>query len=178
MVSTGFWNKVSNVTHRCQFYQHFTSFFLYRSGLPSYFLLLVWLCNFLANNIGAKAAYKMLVKLITVVNFINVKGTNFSYERCVLAAFSSYMYIEKRRSYEIFVRKMLMKLTPGWHFTFTSTVSLACVPFSIGGTNMRFLSNSIIIFLGKVTNIEYGKIDFEKVIIKLLTSTRLQYRKR
>jgi len=46
------------------------------------------------------------------VNFINVKRTNFSYERCVLAAFSSYMYIEKRHSYKKFVRKMLMKLTP------------------------------------------------------------------
>ncbi len=46
-----------------------------------------------------------------IVNFINVKRTIFLYERCVLAAFSSYMYIEKRRWYEKFVRKMLMKLT-------------------------------------------------------------------
>jgi len=30
----------------------------------------------------------------------------------VLAAFSSYMYVEKRRSYEKFVRLTLMKLTP------------------------------------------------------------------
>jgi len=29
------------------------------------------------------------------VNFINVKRTNFSYEHRILAAFSSYMYIEK-----------------------------------------------------------------------------------
>ncbi len=47
------------------------------------------------------------------VNFINIKRTNFSYKRRVLAAFSSYMYIEKWRSYEKFVRKMMMKLTPG-----------------------------------------------------------------
>jgi len=47
-----------------------------------------------------------------VVNFINVKCTNFLYERRVSAAFSSYMYEEKWRSYEKFVRKMLMKLTP------------------------------------------------------------------
>jgi len=47
-----------------------------------------------------------------VVNFINVKHTNFSYEHCVLAAFSGYMYVEKQRPYKKFVRKMLMKLTP------------------------------------------------------------------
>jgi len=49
-----------------------------------------------------------------VVNFITVKRTIFSYEHCVLAAFSSYMYVEKWCSYEKFVRKMLMKLTPEW----------------------------------------------------------------
>jgi len=49
-----------------------------------------------------------------VVNFIIVKRTNFSYERHISAAFSSYDYIEKLRSYEKFVRKMLMKLTPGY----------------------------------------------------------------
>ncbi len=54
----------------------------------------------------------MLMKLTPVVNFINVKRTNFSYEHCVLAAFSSYMYIEKRRSYKKCVRVTLMKLTP------------------------------------------------------------------
>jgi hypothetical protein len=47
-----------------------------------------------------------------VVNFINVKHTNFLYERRILAAFSSYMYVEKPRLYKKFVRKMLMKLTP------------------------------------------------------------------
>jgi len=49
---------------------------------------------------------------IAAVNFIKVKRTSFSYECIVLAAFSSYMYVEKWRSYEKFVRKMLMKLTP------------------------------------------------------------------
>jgi len=49
--------------------------------------------------------------LTIAVNFINVKRTNFSYERHVLAAFSTYMFVEKRRSYEKCVRKMLMKLT-------------------------------------------------------------------
>jgi len=36
----------------------------------------------------------------------------FLYARHVLAAFSSYMYVEKQRSVEKFVRTMLMKLTP------------------------------------------------------------------
>ncbi len=31
-----------------------------------------------------------------VVNFINVKRTNFSYERHVLAAFSNYMYVRRK----------------------------------------------------------------------------------
>jgi len=52
--------------------------------------------------------------LTTAVNFINVLRTNFLYKRCISAAFSSYMYIEKRRSYEKCIRKMLMKLTPGF----------------------------------------------------------------
>jgi len=54
----------------------------------------------------------MLVKLAPAVNFINVKRTNFSYECRISAAFSSYMYTEKRRSYKKFVCKMLMKLAP------------------------------------------------------------------
>ncbi len=53
-----------------------------------------------------------MYQLFSVVNFINVKRTNFSYEDCVSAAFSSYMYVEKRRSYVKFVRLKLMKLTP------------------------------------------------------------------
>jgi hypothetical protein len=36
----------------------------------------------------------------------------FSYKRRVLAAFSRYKYVEKLRSYQKFVRKMFMKLTP------------------------------------------------------------------
>jgi len=51
-----------------------------------------------------------LPKVAPGVNFINVKRTKNSYERCISAAFSSYMYVEKRRSYEIFVRITLMKL--------------------------------------------------------------------
>jgi len=46
----------------------------------------------------------MLVKLKPSVNFINILSTNFSYE-------SARILLPKRRSYEKFVRKMLMKLT-------------------------------------------------------------------
>ncbi len=35
------------------------------SDLHSFFLLTVWLCIFLAKNIGAKSTHKMLVKLST-----------------------------------------------------------------------------------------------------------------
>jgi hypothetical protein len=74
-------------------------------------------CQYLFTLLGsrsAKAVRRTLMKLTPVVNFINVKRTNFSYERRISAAFSSYTYVEKRRSYEKFVRKMLMKLTPGF----------------------------------------------------------------
>jgi len=57
------------------------------------------------------------MKLTPSGNVINVKRTkNSSYKRRVLSAFSSYMYVEKRHSYEVLVRKMLMKLTPSVNF--------------------------------------------------------------
>jgi len=49
----------------------------------------------------------------TGVNFINIKRANFSYETSFWQLFSSYMYVKKLRSYEKFVRLMLMKLTTG-----------------------------------------------------------------
>jgi len=51
------------------------------------------------------------------VNFINIKCTKNSYECRISASFSSYMYVEKWRSYEIFVCITLMKLTTGVNFT-------------------------------------------------------------
>ncbi len=47
------------------------------------------------------------------VNFINILCTRFSYERHVLTAFYSYMYVEKQYLHEKFVHIMLMKLTTG-----------------------------------------------------------------
>jgi len=54
------------------------------------------------------------LQMISGVNFINILHTNFSYKHC----FGSFFYVHitrekllKQRSYEKFVRKMLMKLT-------------------------------------------------------------------
>jgi len=66
--------------------------------------------------VSVQTAHRTLMTLSSVVNYINVKLTNFLYERRVLAAFSSYMYVKKRRLYEKIVRKMLMKLTAGHIF--------------------------------------------------------------
>jgi hypothetical protein len=60
-----------------------------------------------------KAAHRTLMKLPLTVNFIKVKRANFSYELC----FSSYILALAKNSYEKFVRKTLMKLTPGYHRT-------------------------------------------------------------
>ncbi len=46
-----------------QFYQHFKQAFLYESNLCCFSLITVWLWFFGQNNIGAKAACKMLMKL-------------------------------------------------------------------------------------------------------------------
>jgi len=67
-------------------------------------------------NIGENAAHKMMVNLTPVVNFINVKCTNFSHE----SRFGSFYYLHvtrkmlrKWRSYKKFTHLTLMKLTPG-----------------------------------------------------------------
>jgi len=71
---------------------------------------------FSQNNISTKAARKMLVKLTTGVNFINILHTHFLYERR-FGSFSlvtcTYKKLLKRCSYKKFERKMLMKLTAG-----------------------------------------------------------------
>jgi len=46
-----------------QFHQHFMAIFLHESALCIFFLGMFWLCNFLAQNIGAKVSHKMLMKL-------------------------------------------------------------------------------------------------------------------
>jgi len=46
--------------------------FSYEGAFHSFSLIIVWFCNFWWKNIGAKAACKMLMKLTTEVNFINI----------------------------------------------------------------------------------------------------------
>ncbi len=48
--------------------------FLYESVLRSFYVLLVRVCTFCPENIGKKAAFKILVKLTTSVNFTNSIG--------------------------------------------------------------------------------------------------------
>jgi hypothetical protein len=77
--------------NRCQFRQHFISSFLYGSVLNSFFYSYSLALYFLGQkDTGAKAVLKILLKLTTGVNFINILHTNFSYKRG-LAAFSSYV---------------------------------------------------------------------------------------
>jgi len=51
----------------------------------------------------------MLMKLRPAINFINVKHTNFLYERRFVVTF----WLCQKKLYEKFVHKMLMKLRPG-----------------------------------------------------------------
>jgi len=55
------------LTEGLKFHQHFTSNFVIQKCFLSFSLIKAWLCNFLTqNNIVAKAACKMLVKLTTI----------------------------------------------------------------------------------------------------------------
>jgi len=77
---------------------------IYQTSL--HFSCLTWCCQPMFSF-----SLKSTENEYTGVNFINVKRTKNSYERRISAAFSSYMYVEKRHLYEIFVRITLMKLT-------------------------------------------------------------------
>ncbi len=59
----------------------------------------------LLESAHVKAAHIILIRLTPGVNFINVKSANFSYKHRFGSFFSSCMYVEKRCSYEKFVRK-------------------------------------------------------------------------
>ncbi len=65
---------------------------------------------FFCASAQVKAECKMLMTLTPAVNFINIKRAIFLYKRC----FSSYVLTLSKNSYEKFVRKTLVKLTPGW----------------------------------------------------------------
>ena len=61
-----------SVTSRCQFHQHFTAPFSYKSLLSSFSVDKLRFDFFWRKDIGAKAARKTLVKLTTGVNFTNI----------------------------------------------------------------------------------------------------------
>ena len=60
-------NNINNNITRCHFINILCSPFMYESALHTFSLVTVWLCSFLLQEIGAKAACKMLMKLMTVV---------------------------------------------------------------------------------------------------------------
>jgi hypothetical protein len=46
--------------------------FSYKSFLRSFYLLTIWVCNFLAKGFCKKASHEMMVKLTPGVNFISI----------------------------------------------------------------------------------------------------------
>ncbi len=56
--------KVYNIDYRCQFHQYFMSSFLYESYCAAFMCLQFWFVIFWQKDFGAKAAHKILVKLI------------------------------------------------------------------------------------------------------------------
>ncbi len=106
---TTIFTRVSNYdTARCQFHQCFLCSFLYESpflaAFSSYFLAL-------SKNWYKKCMRISLMKLTVGVNFINILSER-SFCKKVLFSFT---FWQKGLSYEKLARKMLMKLTIGWH---------------------------------------------------------------
>jgi len=62
----------------------FEQFFQTKVFSTAFSLLTIWLYIFWQKNIGAKAAHKMFVKLITLVNFTNFFGAAFFLQKCFL----------------------------------------------------------------------------------------------
>jgi len=79
--------NVYEIDNRCQFHQHFTCTFFADILAPKKFKPKTQLCNFWRKNIGATWARKMLMKLTTGVNFINILLEPFLY-KSVLHRFS------------------------------------------------------------------------------------------
>jgi hypothetical protein len=65
-------NSALDQTVKCQFINILQTDFLYQSALRSFSLITVCLRDFWPKNIGTKTALKMLVKLTTGVDFINI----------------------------------------------------------------------------------------------------------
>ncbi len=63
---------IDETAYKRQFHQLLLVPILYKSVKSNFSLVTVRLSNFLRKNIDTKAAHKMLMKLTTSVNFINV----------------------------------------------------------------------------------------------------------
>jgi hypothetical protein len=76
--------RVSSPDRKCRPCANFTiilqAAFSYQSSLRTFYVLTIWVCNFLSNEFGAKAACKILVKLTPGVNFTNILQAAFSYK--------------------------------------------------------------------------------------------------
>ncbi len=66
-----------------------TTFFLFEGALHNFSLITIWLCNFWCKNIGKKAVHKMMMKLTTGFNFINIYEC-LSVQKCFAQLFSNY----------------------------------------------------------------------------------------
>jgi len=114
--------------------------------------------------IWGKDVLLLTYALRPIVNFINDKRTNFSYECHISAAFSCYMNVEKQCSYEKCVRKMLMKLTPFFPLIFDQCLSASNQIEVILSFVVRTVLNSLLeIWLNsncknKVFNINWDNI--------------------
>jgi len=87
----------------------YASIFLYESALRSFSLLhfgfiFFWQIRISATKARVKIWWNWHLGSISPTLYVRIFRTNI--------VFSSHMYVEKRRSYEKFVRIMLMKLTP------------------------------------------------------------------
>ncbi len=96
------WKKRKNSERGVNFINVLQARFFAQIFAPKNFKPKTELYNFWRQNLVQKCAHKMLIKLTLGVNFINVSSTS------ILAAFSSYMYVcrkrcQNRHSYKKFV---------------------------------------------------------------------------
>ncbi len=99
---------------QCQFQQHFMNIFYVSKCFTKIFFTYTFALYFLWKNISAKAAWKMLMKLIfDIVNFTNILWTSFTYlsvlQRFSLLAIWFCSFLWKNISAKA-ACKMLMKL--------------------------------------------------------------------
>ncbi len=96
----------------CQFHQHFTYEFLYKRNFGSFLYVHVTREKLPKQRSYEKFLQKLLMKLTTGVNFINILCRHLLYERL----FSAYNLALNELSCLKFAQKMLMKLNTGLNY--------------------------------------------------------------